>query len=212
VKFTHVSDNHGYLPKLIGEGLVVHSGDFLPNRSRIRLIEESFQPQWIRDNAEQLKQWLGDRTMLITPGNHDFIDPARSMQEIGLSVWNIDRALMTVEGIRFRGFSPVPYFTGEWNHEYPRRQLEDLVDSFGTEHRGDAADVIVAHSPIFGVLDRNGQGERCGSLPMRKLLQIVTPAPKYYLHGHIHESAGHVGWSRGIMVSNAATTQRIITV
>jgi Icc-related predicted phosphoesterase len=65
---------------------------------------------------------------------------------------------------------------------------------------------------MFGVLDTNGNGNRCGSKVLRQTMQEARFPPRLLLHGHVHEAAGVTRWSRGVIVSNAATTQRVLEV
>lgn len=198
---------------------IVHSGDFCPNFSRgIRAIEEPRQEQWLRDNADRISAWLKNIPVLFVPGNHDFVDIPKILNDCGLSTI-IDICKKDSKGkpvpVDFMGKkiygSPwVPYFTGEWNYE-----LEDDKEELAVkEVLSIKPDIIVSHSPIYGVLDRNGQGTRCGSRQWKWQLEeqmLNGYVPAYYLHGHIHESNGIMRW-KGIVVSNAATTANVIEI
>ncbi len=202
----HVSDTHGYLVPLMAADVVVHSGDFMPSFTRgIRACEVPRQERWVADNMPRLKAWIGDRPFLFVPGNHDYYDPIQAMVDAGIDARDVTGT--TFLGChRVYGFPYVPVFTGEWNYEIFE---DDIARRFDTE----GADIVIAHSPIYGVLDRNAQGGRCGSKAIRAYLQDpANAAPEWYLCGHIHESAGTQGWSRGIKISNAATTRRVITI
>jgi len=206
VRILHISDTHGLLPELrTGADIIVHSGDFLPNRTRgVRAIEEPFQAQWIRDNADRLKAWLGGRPFLFCQGNHDFIDPVPELKEAGINAIDLTmQYIVEHNGVRFFGFPWVKYFTGEWNWEAEER---DIVRHLRLVP---PVDVLVTHGPIYGVLDQNIYRTRCGSQALKDFLRDVPTPPKYVLHGHIHEAAGHTGWSRGIIVSNAAGIQQV---
>ncbi len=205
MKVCHVSDTHGYPIPLSHDGeAVLHTGDLLPNKTRgIDIIEVSYQQMWVEQHMRKFKNWIGDRPFLFVPGNHDYYDPIPAMVAAGIDARDM-RGHSTFAGLSFYGYDQVPYFTGEWNREASESMIER---SFCPER----ADVIMAHSPIYGVLDRNAEGIRCGSWAIRGALQSEHAyAPKWYLHGHIHEAAGLQGWSRGTMVSNAATTTRLI--
>ena len=205
----HVSDTHGYLNDIAGDfDVIVHSGDFLPNLTRgIRSIETAYQKRWVEDNAAALHRWVRHRPLLLTHGNHDFIDAVPVLQSIGVEAYGLDDHKFEFQGVTYYGFPHVPQFCSEWNYECPPAELEARVNAIDLE----GVDVLVAHCPIYGVLDRNSDGERCGSKPMRKFLQDSPYTPKLYLNGHIHEQGGRMMfWSRGIRVSNAAMTQQLI--
>lgn len=207
MRILHLSDTHGGLPKLRTDAdVVVHSGDFLPNRSRIATIEYAFQPLWVEDNAKRLRDWLGERPLLVCSGNHDFCSPARLLQAVGIQAIDLDDKRVEHDGFIFHGFPYVPEFTSEWMHECDDEELTARTE--GIDLKG--VDVLVAHSPIFKLLDKNREGGHCGSVPMRNFLKKSTHVPRWYMHGHIHESHGSTRWVRKIDVSNAATTQRVV--
>lgn len=47
---------------------------------------------------------------------------------------------------------------------------------------------VVAHQPIFGILDEGYSGHNFGSLAIRK--KIITDEPKLFICGHVHEDFG----------------------
>jgi Icc-related predicted phosphoesterase len=213
MRILHISDTHGTLPPLLEDGVdvVVHSGDFLPNRTRgIRAVEEVFQPAWVHENAARLRGWMGDRRLLVCAGNHDFVDPAPLLREAGLNAVSITDRLHDEDSVGFYGFPWVPFFTGEWNYELGLVPLTNATIAVEEMLNQGAIDVLVSHGPLYGVRDRNADGENCGSLPMRYALQAARHAPRAFLCGHIHEARGRQTWSRGIHVSNAALTQNWI--
>ncbi len=209
MKICHISDNHGYLGDIIPEcDLIVHTGDFLPNRSfGYQVIEETFQPAWIEQNASRLRAWAGGRKIFMVSGNHDFVNSAEHLQKAGIDAVCIDDSRYEHKGVVFHGFPWMNQF-GDWNFMIDQFELTDRTRSIDLRD----VDVLAMHAPIYGILDRNRHGDRCGSKPMRKYLQDSLHVPNYVLHGHIHESHGLQAWSRGIMVSNAATTLRVIEV
>jgi Icc-related predicted phosphoesterase len=210
MKIVHVSDTHGHLTAIPDDAdIICSSGDFMPNRTFGNWpIESAYQPMWLRDNENQIKAWLQDRPFLITHGNHDFVNCVPVLREMGINAIQLDDRRVVCQDVVFYGFPHVPYFTGCWNYETSPSELEARTQAIDIE----GVDILVAHSPIYGVLDRNGSGQRCGSRPMRKFLSETKTPPKYYLSGHIHESAGKLGWSNGIQVYNSACTQQVFNV
>lgn len=213
MKILHMSDTHGRFPIPEGEwDVVVHSGDMLPNRSYgVRSIEQAFQEMWLAENSLKMHPRYWSKPLLVTPGNHDFIDPTPILRQAGVDARLLCNGLLEVDGVNFWGHPWTPPFY-DWNWmcgpEEMRRHLSGAIELM--EQGG--IDVFVSHGPLRGVLDRNQDGERCGCRVLRDVLYSVRHPPKLVLHGHIHESAGLQGWSRGVMVSNAACTQRILSL
>lgn len=210
MRILHCSDTHGLFPTLPGDpvDVVVHSGDFFGNRSRgIRSIEAAYQEHWLADNMGKLKRWLDGRPFLFCPGNHDFYNPVEAMRAAGIYAQDLECKRVEFGGLSFFGLPYVRWFTGEWNYELSEPELERVYANVP-----DDIDVLVSHGPMFGVLDRVRPMERAGSMALRAHLQNAKRVPKALLCGHIHEAAGVQGWSRGLIVSNAALTYQVIAV
>lgn len=214
MRILHVSDTHGHFRQpLSGDvDVVVHSGDFLPNKSRgNRPVEEVFQSAWVRGHADGIRRWLGGRKLLVCSGNHDFVDVAEELQAVGVDATCLDDRIVDVDGVAFYGFPWVPTFTGEWNFEASEEGLSAALAPFDELTNQGAVDIFVSHGPMHGILDCNLYGKRCGSRSLRWSLLAARHLPKAMLHGHIHESVGTVMWS-GMLISNAAQTSRVVEV
>lgn len=214
MRLLHLSDTHGAFPALADSDVVVHSGDFCPNSAHYKIpkAEESFQGFWLTENSEAIARWLGGRPLLLTRGNHDFVDVARVLGSLGIEVVNLeDRIYVHDDGISFYGFPWIPQVTRDrvWNFEASREERRERMTTLSRALDEGKVDVIVAHSPPHGILDRFGS-QRCGSRLMRQMLTACTVPPVAYLCGHIHEDAGVAAGLRGIVFSNAAMTQRTI--
>ncbi len=214
MKLLHLSDTHGLPPIPLAEDfdVIVHSGDLLPNRTYgQRVLEEPFQRYWLEQHAPKLSPHYWTKPVLMTPGNHDFIDPTPILRAIGIDARLLCNGPLEVGGVTFWGHPWTPTFY-DWNWMCgPNEMRGHLAPVVELMNQG-AIDVFVSHGPMFGVLDRNQDGERCGCKVLRASMQDVRHPPKALLHGHIHEAAGTQAWSRGVSVSNAARTQRIVTV
>lgn len=212
MRILHVSDTHGQFDPLSTDGdVVVHSGDLMPNRTfGIAQVEHAFQRYWVEDNAKRIRDWVGSRPFLLTLGNHDFIDPTQYLRDVGLDARLLHDGV-ELGGVRFCGFPWTPTFY-DWAWMCgPVEMAERLRPAVDLMNRGDV-DVFVSHGPMYGVLDRNRDGTRCGCKVLRETMQTVDVPPKLLLHGHIHEAAGWLGWSNGMTVSNAARTQRVLDI
>lgn len=216
LRICHLSDTHGHLPDLPDPStydVLVHSGDFCPNRTfGNRPVEETYQDYWMQEKGNRLREWVGEKPILVIPGNHDYINIAyRLVRYAGVNAIDLEDKFVEYEGVGFYGYPWVPEFLN-WNYmASPRERRQRLMPAVELMEQG-AIDVFVAHGPMHGVLDRNAEGIRCGSRVMRQTMQTVRHPPKLFLHGHIHEAAGVQGWTNGVIVSNAACTVRVLTL
>lgn len=213
---SHVSDTHGYFPDLHKEAeIIIHSGDLCPNKTRgNRSIEIPYQSEWVKGNAKTFKDWIGDRPFLLSYGNHDFSPYiCRILQLEGINAINITNTKVTLNGVRYFGFPHIPYIEGEWNCESTVPQMQKEIRRLKDELES-GIDILVAHSPIAGILDLNSDYERCGNRQMADLFNYMLDDkfwPKAYLCGHIHQDHG-ISSLGDMIISNAATTVNLIEV
>lgn len=228
-----ISDTHGLMPRLRKDcDAIIHCGDLLPNRTfGHREIEETFQPYWCRKNIQELADWIGDKPFHYILGNHDYFDPGDLLTTAGIDSRPLECFTESFHGgaigysmkknqseeeienevensLDIEGFGYVPYFQGAWNREINESEIEmrfqDILKCF--------PEIIVSHSPIFGLLDSNRYGEPCGSKSIRDCLKIIKRMPKLFLHGHIHEQGGKYGYFGDMLVVNAACNQMMIEI
>lgn len=88
----HASDLHGSVHPLIRAtctmkaDLFALSGDMLPNTTRgDAACEVPYQTAWVRDYAPIFRKIFGDALVLVTPGNHDYIDLAVRLASAGVN-------------------------------------------------------------------------------------------------------------------------------
>lgn len=63
-------------------------------------------------------------------------------------------------------------------------------------------DLLITHSPPYGILDANEEGENCGSTALANI--VFERRPKHHIFGHIHEARG-VLESEGITFRNVSS-------
>ena len=222
MRLCHVSDTHGKFPTLYGRyDAVIHTGDLLPNSHHVmtgnRNLEMKFQLQWIRDNINEFKSWLGGHPLLYVPGNHDFIDSNLlefELRAAGLEAFNLTDKILTFQNVNFYGFPYVPEINGMWNYERRLPEMQTEVDRMVAELNKTYVDVLACHAPPYKMLDLTMGNEVVGCQVISTALDYKISKdmlPSYYLCGHIHEANG-MSVRNGMMVSNAATTRHIIEV
>jgi len=202
MRIFHVSDNHGYFPKLPGDfDVVIHSGDFFPNhvfgpnRHRLSVLEEelSFQRRWIRYHIDTIKNWVKNKPFLFCSGNHDFIDPCPFLLESGLQAVNLDNKVTEFNGLTLYGFPWVPFIEGGWNFELQDLEIRSETNRMKQKLEQSKAipDILVTHCPPYGKLDSVGPAIRLGNQFLtNSLIYSFKQLPKLLLCGHIHSGYG----------------------
>jgi len=221
MKILHISDLHARHPKKVPDDidLIVNSGDWLPNVPSYNdsiYADMACQNRWVEDNAEEIKDWANDKLMLFVMGNHERINPANHLSKVGVRIINITDHLYIHKdsGLSFYGFPYIPFIYNHWNNE---RELPEMVKEFDSmletikEAGLDQIDVLVAHCPPYGILDKNHEGNSIGNRVLINRIDYCDFVPNYILCGHVHENHGIVSYNY-ITISNAATTQQILEV
>ncbi len=222
----HFSDSHGRVPSVpdtIHFDVVVCSGDLLPDiytrradRERLNLPislpgSPQHQEQWLRTQLPKFQALARGKPFLFCPGNHDFYDPIPVLRDAGIEAHNLTGQVVTAAGIRFYGFPYCPWAGGAFNYELKPPEMQARVDEVVRLLGEDAFDVLVAHCPPYKMLDTGKNGQVYGNARMLKAILDMPPEklPRAYLCGHVHASKGDAEF-RGMYVSNAATTVRVI--
>ena len=220
MRLLHLSDNHGSFEMLPLRGVdaVVHSGDFMPNKTRGNLqIEPAYQKNWLHRYKDVLRAWMPPpMPFLFCRGNHDFMDPVPALQSFGLNAIDITNKFVEQGGVTFYGFPYVPWFTGEWCGELEMWQMQKELETLVQVLDDKKPDVLVCHGPMYNVMDL-AYGERCGSKDLaHAVFSVAKHFPKHFLCGHIHESHGESYMERSsgerMHLSNAATTFHVFEV
>jgi Icc-related predicted phosphoesterase len=135
---------------------------------------------------------------LVVAGNHDFTfedytpENAKNLLKHGMY---LEDAGIDIYGVKFWGSPWQPEFFG-WAFNLPRGQkLADVWSKIP-----DDTDVLITHSPPYGILDVvNGKHVGCNDLA-RALKRI---RPRLHVFGHIHQGYG-VEERSGTIYVNAA--------
>lgn len=191
---TTISDLHGEFPVLPGGDVLIIAGDCTSNDT---------VPAW-----NDFYDWLDNqkyRKIFIVAGNHDnFLKSACKSDDSILEFLEqegegVDRNISYLcdsgekfEGVYFWGSPWTLWFRGINPHCKAFTGREgDLSDKF--DAIPDCVDVLITHSPPFGILDQvldyhTGSVRNCGSSSL--LQNIHRVKPKYHVFGHIHEHGG----------------------
>lgn len=225
--FTTSDQKISIFPKIKEDfDIFVMSGDFLPNKiwgpnkKKADLkIEKKYQEYWVETNAKGIKEMIKDKPFLFSSGNHDFINPCEILIKHGVNAIDLDNKVVDFMGYTFYGFPYIPAMDQNWNFERDsqemRNEVINMIDRLKTAKKFDSLDILVAHCPLYGILDRV-YAENIGNTHMNTFLEYQLPKlPKAYFCGHDHQCGGNYAYfSRGteadtMFISNAATKIRI---
>lgn len=216
LRVCHVSDNHSCWYKLYGKfSCIIHSGDFFPNSndsSFIKNREAAFQLEWLNNNIENMRQWTQGLPFFFILGNHDFISPElveQTLRSNSIDATSISEKVGSYYGFNFYGFPYIPAIDGRWSYEKDIPEMEVEVNKLIKVLNKEKIDILVTHSPLYGVLDRNDGGFNIGNTILTNaILYKAKNIPKYILTGHNHSRG--VAIKNNILISNAATSFNII--
>lgn len=185
-KITFISDTHGLHDRIQIDpcDILVHCGD-ATNLGR-------------DDEVEKFFAWLSQQPadhFIFVPGNHDLcfekdwhgsVDFAKDVfnREKDKSKLNVEtKNFVEIEGINFFCYSYMKTF-GNWAFMNSEFNLNDDLSRVPI----DGIDVLVTHSPPFGMLDLNSHSTHCGTQAIDWF--STNSSPHIHAFGHIHESYG----------------------
>ena len=223
IKILHTSDLHGNISKIIERhknddfDIWIDSGDFHPDPPDFakRLYSkdelEYFQSSWFYEKEEEIVNWLNERPLISVPGNHDW---SNLNNFIGIKAEEGPEVL----GLKFSGFGEVPFCGPVFANQRDVNDFGDLIQRID-EHQ---PDVLITHSPPFGILDtiasrmrKTVWSDTCLMAPInlgcKALTDYIFIKPnkiKFHFFGHIHNCAG-VKTHKDVMFCNGATNASI---
>jgi Icc-related predicted phosphoesterase len=197
MKIVFISDTHGKhkiltskaYNNILGEGdVLVHAGD-CTNVGKTHEIKEFLD--WFSDTPFTHKIFIA--------GNHDFWfeknhDIAQEYKDKGVKY--LFDSMVEIDGVKIYGSPWQPEFYN-WAFNLPRG--EKLAEKWGKIPEG--LDILVTHSPAFGMVDATIQGISVGCHDLFQ--RVVKVKPKIHACGHIHWSYGQKTFD-GIEFINAS--------
>lgn len=127
--------------------------------------------------------------LLYVPGNHDpnySVEDSKSYVEGGS---NLDRKLVRFKTFLIGGLGGCIQYRPDGTNQYT--QSDAYFRAFGMIpslllnriHYGRSMDILITHSPPFGVHDEDTQAHR-GLKAINWLIRVARP--RYHFHGHTH--------------------------
>lgn len=180
-----ISDLHGNFPKMKGGDLLIIAGDCTYNDS-VKAWKKYFD--WI-DSLEYKK-------IVMIAGNHDNFCEQWCKSDDDIYETLVDRPSVDYlcdSGTEFEGLkiwgSP---WTGIFPGINPKCCAFTLNFGRGNEYWEKIpldTNILITHSPPFGMLDKNYNGVYCGSKSLSDRILKLKDL-KLHVFGHIHESYG----------------------
>lgn len=177
-----VADLHGYLPKLDGGDLLIIAGDLTARDESKQYIEFY---RWLEKQAYRKK--------IIVPGNHD--NYFQKCNTFSSAPFSEELATYLCDsGTEFEGFK---IWGSPWTKTFPGMNPHCKAFTFDSEKDllekwkmiPTDTDILITHSPAYGILDRITSGKHVGSKSLQMEL-FTRLKPKLFVCGHIHEAYG----------------------
>jgi len=180
MKILHLSDTHSRhrrLTNLPEADAVIHSGDFTMNGSEQEALDFL---NWFCDLPYTHK--------IFVCGNHDDCLYGANIEGLDNNVHYLCNSEVKIDGLKFYG---VPMFMGDCVTDRQTQHISNIPTD---------TDVLVTHSPVYGILDFD-DGIHYGDKQL--LSKVLEIRPRLHLFGHIHTQHG-ITTAHGITFSNGA--------
>lgn len=180
MKLLHISDTHGChhrLRDLPEADIIVHSGDFTMNGSQQEAIDFM---NWFCDLPYHHK--------IFICGNHDDCLYGANIDGLDANVHYLCNSGVEIDGIKFYG---VPMFMGDCITDRQARNYDRIPSD---------TDVLITHSPAYGILDFDDDINYGSEEIMTKLSHLNLKA---HLFGHIHAQHGIITTGNTIFSNGA---------
>ncbi len=202
-----MSDTHNRHHRVLvplGGDVVVHCGDFT---NYCTYAEVASFAEWFGALPHKFK--------LVIPGNHDIVldtkyydatwDMWHHQKESAARIRRLFEAqgitllvneFVEVEGVVFAGYSCVPS-RGPFG-AFQKDESKQFLDSCAHQR----VDVLLTHSPPYGVLDRNTLGAHVGCPDVSAIVTALNP--QFHVFGHVHSGYGCSAGEGGTTSINAS--------
>ncbi|GAA5799366.1 hypothetical protein HPULCUR_004780 [Helicostylum pulchrum] len=193
IRFVCISDTHGKINFKIPD---VHAGD-MSRKNTMAEYEETFR--WLSTLPHTLK--------IITGGNHDhFLDPQfpfdrqratllEMMEQYGL-VYLQHQCYQLPEELGSFTLFVSPYAPIHLGGAFMLSDMSSVWDTIPP------VDILVTHTPPFGMNDKIVRGRHVGCKFLKEKIDTVVK-PRVSICGHIHEAQGYTFDQNQVLYINA---------
>lgn len=150
-------------------------------QSQLKWIDTELLPH-LKENHIKPEQ------VIWVNGNHDYLDPEKRFE------WSIKKGCRSFEldGVKVGLLTGVTPIVGEWSDEIGPEEFKHRIGQLPQD-----IELLVAHSPAYGIMDVNLEDEHQGSWEISEALfgewGIGDPYfthLKAFVHGHMHKNSG----------------------
>jgi len=209
MKLVAISDTHGdhkYL-EIPECDILIHAGDF---SFRGEFFEVRNFMLWFEKQPARYKVCIaGNHELTFDSTQSQYQDAIRNLLAKHKEIIYLENEAITIEGIKFYGTPWTPYFcnwafNGLRDQDVALKRGQSLTEIYS--HIPEDTNIILCHAPPYNLVDRNQEGQCCGSMEMRK---VVDKMPLLYLYicGHVHEARG-VEELGGVTFANVSSLGR----
>ena len=181
-KLTFISDTHSkhhlISKEQLGEGdIIFHSGDFtkMGHNEEIKMFLK-----WFSSLDYTYKVFIAGNHELGLEKNRLILPEEYTKKGV---IYLQDEEVI-LEGLKIYGTPWQPEFGG-WEFNLPRnsKKLKQKWNNIPLD-----VDILLTHSPVYGILDTNREGIHCGCEMLYERVSKIKP----WIHawGHIHEAYG----------------------
>jgi Icc-related predicted phosphoesterase len=182
MKIIAISDTHQYhnFLKIPMCDILIHAGDFC-NYDRKEEVDSFLT--WFASQPAKYKIFIAGNHDLLYDSNFypDFQDKKIFYPKYYNSIY-LENNGINIEGLNIWG-SPYSCDFGGWAFMKKDKDLQSIWNQIP-----DATDILITHSPPFGVLDKTTKNLNVGSKTLRNKVRKIKP--KIHIFGHIHEASG----------------------
>jgi Icc-related predicted phosphoesterase len=186
MKITCIADLHGYYPELDGGDLLIVAGDLTARDTEEELHEFDY---WLCHQPYKKKIFIA--------GNHDNLlieeTPRKYMMRVGEKKWQQYEYLCD-SGTEFEGLK---IWGSPWTMKFKGMNPHCMAFTCDTEDEltkkweliPEDIDILITHTPPFGLLDKTCRNEYVGSEALGFKTWDLSNL-KFHIFGHVHEAYG----------------------
>ncbi|MEM1136899.1 MAG: metallophosphatase domain-containing protein [Bacteroidota bacterium] len=190
MKIVAISDTHGLHRELVlpkGD-VIIHAGDFCDIGNEQHIFD--------------FLTWFGELDFahkIFIGGNHDFFaaeHPEEFASIIPKGITYLNDSGIIINGVRFWGSPVKPDLVG-----WAFGKLRGTLMNEHWNHIPNQIDILITHTPPYGILDKPRSGISIGCEELSKRLKLLQP--RLHIFGHVHASYGQFS-KDGTLYMNAS--------